>query len=91
MQRIAAVAAAFRCPGLAVAFEVRRQRRAHASCTVACGKMRRCTRVVGIFPNAESCLRWERGLPGRIQKSRQGCRRSWKRRAGTDASAGRVA
>ena len=33
------------------------------------------TRVVRIFPNAESCLPWERGLPGRIEKSRQGCRR----------------
>ena len=40
------------------------------------------TRVVRIFPNAESCLPWERGLPGRIEKSRQGCRRSWQERAG---------
>ena len=36
----------------------------------------RCrTRVVRIFPNAESCLPWERGLPGRIEKGRQGCER----------------
>ena len=54
-------------------------------------EIRRCARVVRIFPNAESCLRWERGLPGRIEKGRQGCRRSRQRRADTDASAGRVA
>ena len=34
---------------------------------------------------------WERGLPGRIEKGRQGCRRSWQRRGDKDASAGRVA
>ena len=52
----------------------------------------RCrTRVVRIFPNAESCLPWERGLPGRIEKGRQGCRRSWQRRGDKDASAGMVA
>ena len=33
------------------------------------------TRAVRIFPNGDSCLPWERGLPGRIEKSRQGCRR----------------
>ena len=38
-------------------------------------EIRRSTRVVRIFPNAESCLPWERGLPGRIEKSRQGCER----------------
>ena len=36
-------------------------------------EIRRRTRVVRLFPNAESCFRWERGLPGRIEKSRQGC------------------
>ena len=38
-------------------------------------EIRHHTRVVRIFPNAESCLPWERGLPGRIERSRQGCRR----------------
>ena len=54
-------------------------------------EIRRSTRVVRIFPNAESCLRWERGLPGRIEKGRQGCRHSRQRRADKHASAGRVA
>ena len=38
-------------------------------------EIRQHIRVVRLFPNAESCLRWERGLPGRIEKSRQGCER----------------
>ena len=54
-------------------------------------EIRRGPRVVRIFPNGESCLPWERSLPGRIEKSRQGYRRSRQRRADTDASAGRVA
>ena len=54
-------------------------------------EIRRRTRVVRIFPKAESCPCWERGLPGRIEKGRQGCRRSRQRRAENDASAGRVA
>ena len=54
-------------------------------------EIRRSTRVVRLFPDAESCLPWERRLPGRIEKSRQGYRRSRQRRAGKDASAGRVA
>ena len=54
-------------------------------------EIRRSTRVVRLFPNAESCPPWERGLPGRTEKSRQGWRRSRQRRADTDASAGRGA
>ena len=54
-------------------------------------EIRRSTRVVRIFPNAESCLPWERGLPGRIEKGRQGCRHSRQRRADKDASAGKGA
>ena len=35
-------------------------------------EIRHHTRVVCLFPNAESCLPWERGLPGRIEKGRKG-------------------
>ena len=38
-------------------------------------EIHRSTRVVRLFPNAESCPPWERGLPGRIEKSRHGCKR----------------
>ena len=42
-------------------------------------QIRRRTRVVRIFPKAESCPPWERGLPGRIEKRRQG----WERQKGS--------
>ena len=51
----------------------------------------RCrTRVLRIFPNAESCPPWERGLPGRIEKGRQGCRHSGQVRGGINPGAGSV-